>query len=514
MKRLVCILLLITAFVAIIFISSCAKRTDDGMDMYRKLLESISKGKAENISEESFAQKVYIIIPKACSGELSAKAQELAVAITEKTGVYAIVKYDNEDIRVQDGELTMLLGNTDRLESKEATKLLRYEDYICKWDRFSIVLGGRYDQATINAIDVFMESVLHGASRASLMNADAHFENILDYDVSAVTVNGYDLYDYTLVYSEKNALNEREKAEVLRRYIVAKSGYMLNVMSDAEVDNNTGKIISVCGKTGTEVAGISVEENNIFISGKGEYELSVAISKFAEKLFGSITDGNAVLSIGDTSFSCSSKELKIGYAFSRCAEEYSLDFIDECSRKIQNGGFDVIIFDRTDKWFLQYVNSIKGSYNYILSSDANENAFFVLYNPSVIKSIRCEMSDENIVISFTAAGESEQRRIVRSLAHAQEALGSVFESSNDYDAFILSGNLTQETIDNQELSYIGQEKWTYADGQYSAVVYSKKGLSVTSKLKTDVSNQERYVNLFLSFGLKLKSCAEFERLKY
>ena len=68
---------------------SCAKKTDN-LDEFEQLLISTS----DNVEEsEAFAKLLYVIIPKDCSPDVSARATALAEAIEKKTGIETILKY-------------------------------------------------------------------------------------------------------------------------------------------------------------------------------------------------------------------------------------------------------------------------------------------------------------------------------------------------------------------------------------------------------------------------------------
>ena len=188
-----CRITVMTAIVvvcALIFLSGC-DNGDSGLDDFKQLLSDSAE--SEESTEKSFAEKVYLIIPRDCSPELSSAAAELAVDITERTDVETVVKYDNESIMLYKNDLQILIGATDRLISREAIEPLRVADYICRWDRGVIVLGGRHDDATVEAIEKFRETVLCGATAEFIMSEDAHFEKIDEYELDSIKLNGYDL---------------------------------------------------------------------------------------------------------------------------------------------------------------------------------------------------------------------------------------------------------------------------------------------------------------------------------
>ena len=195
----------------------------------------------EETEKPAFADHLYVVIPKDCSAELSLRARELSKRLSDKTGIVSTLKYDNELSSAPAGACEILIGNTDRLASKNAIDVLRTDDYICRWDNGAIVICGRSDSSIFKAIDKFLSDVLPGASKYSLMSPDAHFENIIEYDISSITLNGYDLYDYVISYSEDDGELVFEQADILRSVINRKSGYLLELIEENELTDEHGK---------------------------------------------------------------------------------------------------------------------------------------------------------------------------------------------------------------------------------------------------------------------------------
>lgn len=103
--------ILITVICFILFAAVSCSNSEDSLDDYKQVLESASK-EDETQQPDPFAEKLYVIIPRKCSGELSVKALDLAKAIESKTGVTSAVKYDNERIDIGSKDVGVLLGAT------------------------------------------------------------------------------------------------------------------------------------------------------------------------------------------------------------------------------------------------------------------------------------------------------------------------------------------------------------------------------------------------------------------
>ena len=205
-------LFLFTVFVLIcaLTLCSCAKKTDN-LDEFEQLLLSTSDGESEN---EAFAKLLYVIIPKDCSPDVTARATALAEAIEQKTGIETILKYDNVEVDKGQGIIEILVGKTSRLYSSELTRALRIDDYICKYERGSVVIGALSDEATLAAIDRFEADVLPGASRSYFMSESTKIEYFGEYEFDSVRLNGYDIREYNICYnSEKEYTYEGLKTQ-------------------------------------------------------------------------------------------------------------------------------------------------------------------------------------------------------------------------------------------------------------------------------------------------------------
>ena len=271
-KLIICALVL---FCIVTCFAACSQNEDYINDVFSQLVINESDGETET-EELPFTEHIYVIIPRDCSGELSVKARELADEIRNKTGILTSLKYDNELTAVPKNACEVLLGNTNRLVSKNAMDVLREGEYLCRWDDGAIVICGRSEEATVIAVDRFIMEILPSASKYSIMTSDSHFELDVGYEVERVLLNGYDLYDYVLVYPKENKLGEREMAYIFRDFINSKSGYLLEVFSDGDPLSKVGRSIVL---TYGEITAIVPNERGISIVGTDSYSLSLAIEK-------------------------------------------------------------------------------------------------------------------------------------------------------------------------------------------------------------------------------------------
>ncbi len=502
------VILLSVIFVMTLAFLSCSS-SDGALDEYKQMLESMSD---ENVHDR-FADKVYVIISKSCSGELSLKAKDLADAISSKTGVDAIVKYDNEQIVFGERDMALLLGDTCELASQEALKPLKYDDYICKWDGNSIVLGGREEAATIKSVDRFMTEILHGASSKSLMSKDAGFEKINTYAFSSVTLNGFDLYDYTLVYPDKNEGGEKEYVEVFRKYIVNKSGYLLNVISDKEIDDTTGKIISFEKNPKTSGALLDAINGNFYIKAADDYELSVITADLAESLFKDADSGKAVAWLDSHEYRCFSRKLKICRSFTSCGDEIDLDFIATLTQMMQQTDNDIIIFEKIKPWLADYIEREGKDYKFISVTDKSGSCYFVLYKDEIFEKCSLDICDEALVLTVKVMDEHEERRVICSLVSESSKIEDMIKASYNYDVLLFDSDLPEDIFECG-MSLIDEKAWTLNGEEYRQMLIAKDALDIEkNSLALDIGEINNCSNVFLSFRYQVDACERFENLK-
>ena len=288
-RTIICFLII---FCTLFSLASCGTENKNNIDdLFEELIKDTEESSSE--SDEDTAMHVYLIIPRDCSGELSLKARALAEKIADKTGLLTSVKYDNELTTIPRDSCEVLIGSTNRLASKNALDVLKSGEYLCHWDGEAIVICGRGDADTVIAIDKFISDILPTSSRDSLMARDAGFELKTEYEVKSITLNGYDLYDYVLAYEKSNENGEKGIAIAIRDFINARSGYLLDVISEGEITSKARKIIFVSG--GESENALFSSDDKISLVGKNNYALSLVALKFMKDFDGAAKDNGIVL---------------------------------------------------------------------------------------------------------------------------------------------------------------------------------------------------------------------------
>ncbi len=235
----------------------------------------------------------WIVLPADCSAALYEKAESLALLLSEKVGASVTVKFDYDAVLASNVS-ELLLGYTSRPLSREYLASLKRDDYLCRSDgKGGAVIGGKTDGATLTAVDRFCEEILPAATAESLMHENAGFFYEGTYPSERTLLNGFDLDCYCLVYPHDADIRIRELTERFRDRIAARSGYVLDVFSDEDIQGEEKQIrLKENTDGGREyLAYIDPTQTGIVISSRGLFGFSAGLLKLESLLFFSAADG-------------------------------------------------------------------------------------------------------------------------------------------------------------------------------------------------------------------------------
>lgn len=165
--------------------------SDDALSMLLEIVDSV-----ETTSEANY---YVVVISAEASGALAQKAKLLSDKIEEITGVDSVLEYDNGDNPIREKAIEIILGNTDRNESRVALAELRDGDYVCKIMNGNIVIGGISDEDTVIAVERFMTDILPYSSAEQLMGAGEEFEHYAERKDESVLLCGFPISGFGLV---------------------------------------------------------------------------------------------------------------------------------------------------------------------------------------------------------------------------------------------------------------------------------------------------------------------------
>lgn len=200
-----------------------------------------------------------------------------------------IVEIDSEN-QTSDGsesnyEYEILVGMTNREESIETFKTLKYNDFIIKVCGTKVVILGGSDDATTRAIDHFMDNYISGDSLK--LDEDFMYLEADEYS-DAVTLLGQDLSNFTVVYDKST----KYIANVMCKELGNLYGSIISTADQSEEAAEYEIIIGcssrgVTGEWGYDDFTVSTDGKKIYIGGGSHY----AVGSGARNILKAIKNG-------------------------------------------------------------------------------------------------------------------------------------------------------------------------------------------------------------------------------
>lgn len=491
------IILLLSIVLLIVSLCACSKRVEN-LDEFESLLISAS---SETQDTEPFASTVYVIIPKDCSAELAVRAEKFVLGIYEKTGIRTYLKYDSESLSSGEDALCILLGNTSNTVSHDALRTRKADDYLCMYDRGSIVIGGKSDDATLAALDRFEEEILSTATSASLMHKAAHFEYFHEYDVDTVSLNGFYLYDYAIKADPDG--DQSVLSEVLSKYITQKSGYVLDTkFSTAKTINIILDKDAING-----IATIEPEEQNVSIRANSVYGLSAAVAKFAYMLIPENTESEHKLDINDKIFvEYENEDFDLLLGVAEEASQSSFDFHVALGEDIRGINSDIAVFLKISDGLVEYIeNDLCENYGIVsIAKGERQDTSVVCARDDVLTD--AEFGDDRVYTDFTVNNRASWTLIA--LDAYDDVTIKAYDRSNAVFLIRETEALPLEYANSSELSFsFSGEKHTYK------LVFSENLLDVVLKdgEKESIDGSSK---TFWNINVSQKYHADLRKLQY
>lgn len=182
--------------------------------------------------------KYSVVYPEDASDELIDAVGLLVDDINSsfKVNISAKTDYVNEVSQsYKMGDYEIIVGETNRDESKALNDSLKYKDYGYALTGSKIAISGLMESTVIKAIEKFtLDIILSSSPDAELfMTAEQNKTVSGDYDHKTITLGGTDISEYRIVYKADGNAFEKQLADKLWLAIAEDCGAMLDVVSDA-----------------------------------------------------------------------------------------------------------------------------------------------------------------------------------------------------------------------------------------------------------------------------------------
>ena len=479
MKKYLLLIAVLTMILALAFLFTACRKEESGLDEFEQLILSTSSPEENG---EAFTNAIYVVIPHDSGFMLAERAKILADDISDKTGIKTFLKYDSEP--TVDGTFELLVGYTSRLISKENIEPLRDEDYICRYDRGSIVLGGKSERSTLAAIQKFNDDILPGASYAALMSENAHFEVYGDYTAGEMTLNGYPIYEYTIVYFRESY----EIADLVQRYLNKISGYTLSVDLSESYDPQRSKCICLLLDASLgNAAKISATDGNIVISASDLYGLSFAAASFVSDICENVSDNIANATFeGSVTLDYSKSSINLAFGFVDNQGKLDISLVAGLGETINKTDSSIICFYPVKNSLVDDIKLNCPTSRTFLSLDVgNGLSLPMLYNTSEFSSVTAEQRDGSVWISAIANdGQDWYIRI-------DDCSGANITYRGD-EILLLSGT----RLGDGNIDIISRVTYGTTSDRTENLVYSESAVCTNSKTVSEYAKKDSYYGMF------------------
>lgn len=171
-----------------------------------------------------------IVVSSTASTSLYSAAANLGKALGEL--------WDCEDLTVvrddtSPTENEIIIGSTNRSESKELLASLREGDYVVATSGSDIyIVGGSYTK-TLEAMEYFANSIEAAGNEGLRLDPDEPYYGLADYPIRTITVDGVDLRNYTIVVPAESDYYTYFATEIFNDFLMENVGYSLKRVADS-----------------------------------------------------------------------------------------------------------------------------------------------------------------------------------------------------------------------------------------------------------------------------------------
>ncbi len=243
-----------------------------------------------------------IIRPEGVDG-ISSVSSFLFKKMKDALGVNVKNSLDSED---GNDTYEILIGETNRSETATAKQYLsslggRYNDYVICTIGKKIVIYSENAEIMQTAVEYFLANFV----KKEGVKGGIDYVFKTEGEFKSITVNGVEVgsFDFVRPHYNSSYLTEVEMEEI-QSYVLAETGYMMNIVHDTYTADNPGEYEVIVGNTTregveavTDVDGykIAVKGKKVYINGGSAHATAIAVSEFGKMLKkGNVTDASSL----------------------------------------------------------------------------------------------------------------------------------------------------------------------------------------------------------------------------
>ncbi len=355
-KILVCLLCALLALCTV----ACSK---DNSDAFSEL-ESILGMSGDRV-------RVYtIILPADASSTLYERSQLLAEKIEEKTGVECERYFDNQTVYEQTGRVFICLGET-QLYSDARLKMMNRDDYIYLANDDYVIIGGKFDGATVAAIEYFEQNVLPYCETSDITEYEGDFEYRHSYEIKKFELCGFDFKDFSFTCNFSRTEQSAKHVSKLREILANKCGAYPDIRFSSTAADGEHELVFVIDASNGSSARMGFDGEDFVISASDEYGISVLADRLYSLVLENATDKECRLGLEN--------EISVSYVLPSISVERlnpkfdgsvsSHEAVELLKEKINRSSADVILIEEIN-------SNILSGLRVHVESNFDVNAYF------------------------------------------------------------------------------------------------------------------------------------------
>ena len=288
-KRLLALLLCLMTLFSVV---ACSGANDNGAESGNAGTALPSQVPENYVSLAEQEVALYrIVYEKGLASSVTQKITNNLATLKTKIGV-DMQSIDDEALPAPDGMPEILIGETNREESKIATAKLRSGEYKIEYNKETknVVIAGGSISALATAIDTFFKNNLDANKRYLSIPNNYKKEKFLDFPIQSVLINDVPIQEYVIVYPKGADIVTKYAAQNLVDYLDTNMGVKLTMNDDSKAEKPYEILIGKTKRTESNVSTtlkdgqyvLMQKDDKIVMQGNGIY-VGAAVGAFVSK---------------------------------------------------------------------------------------------------------------------------------------------------------------------------------------------------------------------------------------
>ncbi len=186
-------------------------------------------------------------------------------AIKESTGVTLNRKEDSTSKNPAATAKEIVVGSTNRQESKDAIASIRAKDFTIFYQNERVIITGGSPAATARAVEYFIANHVKAADKKVTVFEDTPYTDKFAYPLGDLSISGVSLKEYQIVYPKDADRTTYYMAVNLADYLLDNAGVDLKVVADSAPATQYELLVGNTSRTEDDAAAAMTLTNTQYI---------------------------------------------------------------------------------------------------------------------------------------------------------------------------------------------------------------------------------------------------------